>query len=105
MGTNFNFLETIGKVERELETSFGKRSLGACMRWADEKFNNAWTNEIDNFAIAIDKFSVDSDENSLRKAIFLYQTKLLELIAIYKKENPDTNGDIENILRSLDCPV
>lgn len=75
------FLQLINSIEGELKIEY----LGGAIRWIDETENNAWSDAIDRFdnalAVAIER----KDYQLAQLEGEHYKTKVLGMIARYKK--------------------
>jgi hypothetical protein len=70
----------VGAIEAEIKTEY----IGGAIRWADEKFNNAWSNAISEFETAIVRAGERHDFANLKIAADRYRDTVVALLRKYK---------------------
>lgn len=75
------FLDLINEIETELQPQYWQGAI----RWADEKYNGAWSNAIDRFEKAITKGYENLNFQYAQVEADIYKEAILKLLREYKR--------------------
>lgn len=90
-----NYSEIIREIEAEIKTQY----LGGAIRWADAKYDGAWSKAIDRFDAALTIAIERKDYRTAEIEGAYYRATVLDLIRKYKTaKNMD---DADSFLGSL----
>ena len=92
---SFGFVELINAIEAEISSGY----LPGAIRWADEKYDGAWTKAMDRFERALNLTREHMDYVSLKVEAGFYKNTVLDLVQKYKQEKGIEN--VQSYLESI----